>query len=96
MEEDSYTLRGTRLESRTSYIDGVGWYNAPYDWAYADNYGPNTFRISDAVHAAGQPVELKFIDFVKVQTGVQAMAGILGEVSTEVLAIRDYHMVREQ
>ncbi len=37
---DSYTLRGTRLESRCEDTSGTGvnWILNPYDWGYADNY----------------------------------------------------------
>ena len=50
----------------------------------------NHFRISDAVCADGTPANLPSIDFIKVQTGVNATAGHLGEVSTEVCGIYDY------
>ncbi|MCD7969914.1 MAG: PKD domain-containing protein [Alistipes sp.] len=107
---DSYTLRGTRLEDRTVLL-GANWYLGSFDWGYADNYGqdrltddenlqagvsPNHFRISDAVDRNGNPVHLKYIDFVKVQTGVQAKAGWLGEVSTEVFGLRDYNMIKQK
>lgn len=92
IEEDEYTLTGTRLEPRT-YNDGQ-WVNGAFDWGYADNYGSDRgegadaakvrFKISNATDAAGMPVHVASIDFVKVQTGVFAVAGSLGEVSTEV------------
>lgn len=96
---DSYTLRGTRLEARNRF-DGVQWVNPPYEWGYADNFSSidrlsgnginaNRFRIADAVQADGQPAELAYIDFVKIQTGVLAQSGDLGEASTEVFAVRD-------
>jgi len=37
----------------------------------------------------GTPVELKYIDFIKVQVGVNAKSGPLGEVSTEVFSFAD-------
>ncbi|MDE7304995.1 MAG: hypothetical protein K2N04_03670 [Alistipes sp.] len=97
VEAGSYTLRGTRLEARNRF-DGVQWVNPPYEWGYADNFsaidriadsGTNRFRIVDAVQADGQPARLDGIDFVKVQTGVLAQSGDLGEASTEIFAIRD-------
>ena len=109
---DSYTLRGTRLEDRTTDQSGNGtyWYNGSFDWGYADNFSPtdrltdddkydaginaNHLRISDAVDCNGNPADLKYIDFVKIQTGVQAKAGWLGENSTEVFGIRDFNMVK--
>ncbi|MBD5420758.1 MAG: hypothetical protein HDR47_05965 [Bacteroides sp.] len=99
--DDSYTLTGTRLQARTACDPQTGfWVNAPFAWGYADNMGEdctaldgmpqaNRFRISDAVDAEGNPVELSAISFVKVQTAVLAQAGSLGEVSTEVLGFYD-------
>ena len=101
IKEDSYTLTGTRLASRTQCDPETGfWVNLPFPWGYADNMGEdstaldgmpqaNRFRISDAVDEEGNPVELRSISFVKVQTGVLAQAGPLGEVSTEILGFYD-------
>lgn len=101
IEGDSYTLTGTRLAPRTQSDPETGfWVNEPFSWGYADNMGEdctaidgmpqaNRFRISDAVDAEGNPVELSAISFVKVQTAVLAQAGSLGEVSTEVLGFYD-------
>ena len=36
-----------------------------------------------------QPANLKYIDFIRVQTGVNAKAGWLGENSTEVFGFTD-------
>jgi hypothetical protein len=91
---DSYTLTGTRLESR-SYLQSNGtWMSPPFDWGYVDNSDQSLFRISDAVTADGQPIRLDFIDFVKVQTAVNAKAGWLGEISTEVTKICDYNLLK--
>lgn len=106
----SYTLRGTRLPSN-SVVDpstGAG-INTAYGWGYADNYGSDCldggaadgdgrytgFKISNAVYADGTPIDLKYIDFVKIQTGVLAQSGALGEVSTEVLSVRDFSMANK-
>lgn len=109
IESDSYTLSGTLLASRNVHDSETGfWNNAAYAWGYADNFGedildPNTtdaesrtngFRIANAIDAAANPVKLPFIDFVKVQTGVLAKSGPLGEVSTEVFCIYDYNIGR--
>ncbi len=97
----SYTLRGTRLPSRTSQTESGNWDNRVFDWGYADNLGSdviggqqegapaNGFKIENAVLPDNSPIHLKYIDFVKVQTGVNAKAGWLGEVSTEVLGFKD-------
>ncbi|MCC8154116.1 MAG: hypothetical protein LIP01_07825 [Tannerellaceae bacterium] len=82
------------------------WINPAYGWGYADNLGtdagnktneeaggnPNFFRIENAIHANGEPVNLQYIDFIKVQTAIQANAGILGEVFTEVLGFEDLNI----
>ncbi len=103
IEAGSYTLYGTCLKSATTVEDGM-WHNGAFDWGYADNYGSdsssgdgndsagpndNFFKIANAVHPDGTPADLQYIDFIKVQTGVNARAGTLGEVSTEVFGFRD-------
>ena len=105
IKDDTYTLRGTRLEARTEQLPSGNWSNNPFGWGYADNMGDdvtefdgvtdcNRFRISDAIDTDGNPVSLKYIDFVKVQTGVLSFAGSLGEVSTEVFGIIDLTLKR--
>jgi hypothetical protein len=66
-----FTLVGTKIGSGS---DG---------WGYVDIVGPERFRISDAMQVDGSPVNLAYIDFVKVQCGSHDMAGIFGEISTE-------------
>ena len=114
VEEDSYTLTGTRLEARNydASTNGTYWINAGYDWGYADNFSPidrltddenvaantnaNHFKISNAIDREGRAIDLKFIDFVKVQCGVNTKSGWLGEVSTEVCGLYDYKLKCEQ
>lgn len=87
---------------------GTYWVNPHYEWGYVDNWSPidrltnsensnadanaNHFKISNAIDFECQPIDLKFIDFVKVQVGVNAKSGWLGEVSTEVFGFYDYNM----
>jgi hypothetical protein len=52
----------------------------------------NHFKISNAIDFECKPVHLDFIDFVKVQVGVNAKSGWLGEISTEVFGFYDYNM----
>lgn len=103
---DTYTLSGTRLESRTDH-DTVNrvWNNWAFDWGYADNMGSdrlegegqrNGFAIRNAVNADFQPVGLDYIDFVKVQTGVNSKAKPLGEVSTEVFHFTSLSVINTQ
>ena len=92
--------------------NGTYWVNAEYDWGYADNFSAidrlttddnagaaanaNHFKISDAIDAEGNPANLKFIDFVKVQCAVNAKSGWLGEISTEVFGFYDYNLKKAQ
>lgn len=103
VSEDRYTLTGTCLKARNYDKSGKGsmWINPHYDWGYADNCSPedyvksdksNHFKISHAIDFDGQPVDLKFIDFVKVQVAVNAKSGWLGELSTEVLGFYDCNL----
>ena len=87
------------------------WVNAEYDWGYADNFSPidrlttddnvnadvnaNHFKISNAIDASGKHKQLDYIDFVKVQVGVNTKSGWLGEVSTEVCGFYDYRLKNE-
>lgn len=102
----SYQLRGTCLKGRNSQDASTGnWVNTDYDWGYADNYGSdllspevypearkgyNYFKIENAVSVSGVPVDLQYVDFIKIQVGVHAQSGWLGEISTEVLNVTDY------
>ncbi len=90
--------------------NGSYWVNEEYDWGYADNFSPidrlgegdnsnavanvNYFDISKAIDCDGEPINLEFIDFVKVQCGVNAKSGWLGELSTEVFGFFDYNIKR--
>ncbi len=111
--EESYTLRGTRLAPNNSYeySDQYGvniWIMKALEWGYADNYGNdkenvwNRFRIANAVDNTGNPVNLKYVDFVKVQSAVLSncsmmegnMSSAIGEVSTEVCGVADYQLMK--
>lgn len=100
---DSYTLTGTRLEARNYDKSGNGsyWVQPHYDWGYADNFSPtdfvstdkaNLFKISNAIDFECRPIHLDYIDFVKVQVGVNTKSGWLGEISTEVCGFYDYSL----
>ncbi len=51
-------------------------------------------KIADAVDADGKSISLPSVRFVKVQTAVNAKSGWLGELSTEVLDIKDYNRIK--
>lgn len=110
VQEDTYVLRGTCLKSRTREVSPGYWSNDSFEWGYADNFSAidrltnddnaeagvnaNHFKISDAVTFDGKSANLKYIDFIKVQTGVNAKAGWLGEISVEVCGVRDYNLIK--
>lgn len=90
--------------------NGSYWVNAEYDWGYVDNFSSidrltgdenatadanaNHFKISNAIDFECEPIHLEYIDFVKVQVGVNATSGWLGELSTEVCGFYDYNLKR--
>lgn len=92
--------------------NGSYWVNVEYDWGYVDNFSPtdrltndnnvnagvnaNYFKISNAIDDKGNRVDLKYIDFIKVQVGVNAKSGWLGEISTEVFGFFDYSMIQSE
>ncbi|TCC84150.1 cell surface protein [Pedobacter hiemivivus] len=91
-----YTLTGSILPStgidmtNPSYIT-----SAPFAWGYADNtVGGDKVDISNAVDKNGKKVSLTGVDFIKIQTGIQANMGWLGELSTEVLGVADLSLLK--
>jgi hypothetical protein len=112
IKEDSYTLTGTFLAPRNYDKSGNGsyWVQDEYEWGYADNFSPidfydkannglngsNMFDISKAIDNNGVSVDLKYIDFIKVQTACNTKSGALGENSTEVLGFFDYSMIQSE
>lgn len=108
---DSYTLYGTCLHDKTSHNSASGfWDNSAFDWGYADNKGSddlggqngeggegqrNGFLIENAMYPDLTPINLQYIDFIKVQTGLNSKAGWLGEVSTEVFNFQDLSLISQ-
>ena len=80
-----------------------------FAWGYAENYdgsdfsaglqfgsgyrSANQFEIDNAVDSAGTPVSLESIRFIKIQSGVFLIAGMLNEVSTEISGAADLHLL---
>ncbi|WP_321332232.1 PKD-like domain-containing protein [uncultured Bacteroides sp.] len=109
IKKDSYTLRGTCLEAHNKLVGNI-WKNQSYDWGYADNYGTdvlagdavngsgqqNGFKISNAIYRDGSSVDLKYIDFIKVQVGANTKSGPIGELSTEVFSFYDLSITNQQ
>lgn len=82
IESDSYRLSGTLLPSLSVEENGR-WNHLPYDWGYVDNTGSDTEDQWTSFHVS------LAVDFIKVQTGVCAQAGALGEISTEVCGFKE-------
>lgn len=97
IDADSLVFTGTLLPPNAIDESGNGSYYVlySYDYGYADNY-PNAadesnMKISWAVDKDGNPVKLPGINFVKVYTGLNQLAGWLGETSTEIMGAEDLH-----
>ena len=95
---DSITFTGTKLSSagikNTSSDPTQPYFICPaLSWGYSDNLSnddsDSKIKLDWAVDKDGKPVKLPGIDFIKVHTGQRAEAGWLGEISTEVLGVRD-------
>lgn len=99
------TYYGSRLKDTHTYANGAT-NEPPFAWGYADNDGSDYFinrefklvdgalgyyKISNAVDADGNAVNLPYINFVKVQTAQTGYSPNLFEISTEVYGIWDYH-----
>ena len=105
ISENSYTLTGTCLAARNTQDSQTGyWENQSYDWGYVDNFGNDRIEGGGTVDEADKgtvskfpmpsmPMERKpicqYIDFIKIQCGVLAKSGWLGEVCTEVFSFED-------
>ena len=101
-----HTYFGSRLADRSTYENGISDI-PPYDWGYVDNLGNpqsplydfidgpagkmNYFCLSNARTWDGQPANLEYIDFIKIQTAQIGSTPNLGDISTEVYYISDYH-----
>lgn len=89
--------------------NGTYWVLPEYDWGYVDNFSPidrltnsenpdadpsaNHFDIQNAVDRNGKEIKLEYIDFIKVQCGVNNKCGWIGENSTEVFGFSDYSLI---
>lgn len=99
VEADTLSFSGSCLAPNAKDTSGKGTYYIlySYPWGYADNHPNdfgdlNSFDISWAVDAQGNPVSLPGADFVRVQTGLNQYCGWLGETSTEICRARDLHI----
>ncbi|PWG78388.1 cell surface protein [Pararcticibacter amylolyticus] len=94
---NEYTLTGTSLPSVNINMSNPSYItSSPFEYGYADNAreGFDKLDISNAIDASGNSVNLQGIHFIKIQTGIQANMGWLGELSTEVLGVADASLVK--
>jgi len=90
VKTDTYTLTGTLLPSIGVVQNGAFYSSAAFTYGYADNApGNDKLDIANAIDEKGNKVNLKGIDFIKVQTGIPFNMGALGELSTEVKGVAD-------
>lgn len=89
--EGDQTFSGRRLPDNGYLEASSGLYRLINLKGYADSWPDSDdgskLDISSAVDAAGKPVSLPSVDFIKVVTGVLQTNGNLGECSTEVSGI---------
>lgn len=93
------TFTGTLLPSNavnTGSVERPYWVLESYRCGYADNVSNSdtlgcSFDIAWAVDADRNPVQLDFIDFVRVYNATNVMCGNLGESSTEITGAEDLH-----
>ena len=103
VEEESLTFIGTCMPSNVTDLSTEGsklFLLRCFDWGYADNHPNdcddlNSFDISWAVDADGNPVDLPGADFVRVYTGLNQVCDWLGETSTEICRGQDLHISAE-
>lgn len=101
VEGNERTYFGSFLADHSTYTNGYSDI-PPYSWGYVDNLGSdfvdgpagkmNYFRLSNARTFDGQPANLEYIDFIKIQTAQIGSTPNLGDISTEIYYISDYHM----
>lgn len=101
IDRDEYTLTGTRLDCRAGFLENGIYSTGSYPSGYADNWAsdmetmaagsPNRFDIGNAVDNDGNPVNLSFIQYIKVQSAVisQSFSSPVGEISTEITSVAE-------
>lgn len=99
VKDDAMTFSGSLLAPNAEDISGYGAYYVlySYPWGYVDNHPNeyadlNSFDISWAVDADGNPICLPGADFIRVYTGLNQYCGWLGETSTELSRAQDLHI----
>lgn len=96
ISENTMIFKGTKLQ-KNAVQSGSTWTLPSVGWGYVDNYANSSsidkigFNIDWAVDDNGTPVNLEYIDFIKVYTAIVQELPSLGETSTEFAGIIDLH-----
>ncbi|RQO69674.1 cell surface protein [Pedobacter sp. KBW06] len=96
LSSTEYTLKGSLLPSTNINMTNPGLITSmPFASGYADNLvAGDAIDISNAVDKDGKSVVLSGIDFIKIQTGIQANLKAVGEFSTEISSVADLSLVK--
>ncbi|RAU84160.1 PKD-like domain-containing protein [Pontibacter arcticus] len=94
IKDNTYTLTGSLLPA-SNISSGTGTRTStPFAFGYADNTpGGDELDIANAIDENGNKVTLTGIDFIRIQTGIQADLGAVGELSTEVAGVADLSLL---
>lgn len=100
VSDNELTFQGTLLPKNavnTAAYPAENWLLSEFAWGYADNKGnsdvaANSFDFDNAVDDNRQPVDIDFIDFVRVYNAENQDCGWIGETSTEVNYAYDAHL----
>jgi hypothetical protein len=98
LKTNTYTLTGTELPStRINMTNPFYITSAAFAYGYSDsNSGGDTVLIAHAIDANGKKIKLTGVDFIKVQTGIMANMGWLGEQSTEFCGAADVSLLNKK
>lgn len=92
VEGDALTFQGTLLP-KSGILSRTGYIQQFYRCGYVDNRPDDvTFDIANAVDGNREPVQLDFIDFVRVYSATNQAYPMIGETSTEVRIVEDNHL----
>lgn len=96
IKADTYTLTGTTLPSTNINTSNPAFVSSTaFAFGYSDStQGGDTVDIANAIDKNGNKVKLKGIDFIKVQTGIEANLGRSGELSTEFCGAADMSLLK--
>ena len=89
---ETLTFQGTLLP-KSGVQSNTGYIQMFYRCGYVDNRPDDIlFDISNAVDENRQPVQLDFVDFVRVYNATNQQYPMIGETSTEIKLAEDAHL----